>query len=79
MNNLKDKITNYVAVLLILVEAVNTYLQAHAGQPFDWKLFSLTIGAAIVAWFTGKTPSGAVKTPGQVAAGNEVDSTVVKS
>jgi len=70
-SNLKDKITTYLAYVLVVVGAVNTFLQANAGKPIDWAQLILFVIAAISSYMIGKTPSGATKTVAQVEEGNK--------
>ena len=69
-SNLKDVITNYLAVILVILGALNTFLQAHAGQKISWPQLVMFIGGAVIAYFTGKTPAGTAKTTEQVVAQN---------
>ncbi len=62
MNNLKDKLSNYAALLVALVEGINIYLQAHSGQPFDWKLFLGAMAVIVIGYLTGKAPNATTKT-----------------
>jgi hypothetical protein len=52
-------ITNVLAVLLAIVEPLNSYLTT---QPFNWGTFALTILGAVVAYFTGKSGMAAQDT-----------------
>jgi hypothetical protein len=65
-SNLKDKITNYAALLVAIIEGVSAYWSAHTGQAFDWKQLGFSIVVIIVAWYTGKAPNGTTKTTIQV-------------
>jgi len=70
MGNIKDKITNYLAIILAVVGGLQTYLQLHAGQPINWAQLSLFIAGIVISYFTGKTPDGSTKTPEQVTQQN---------
>lgn len=71
MNNLKDKITTWLAYVLVVVGAVNTFLQANAGKPIDWGQLILFVVAAISSYLIGKAPDGTTKTVAQVTEGNK--------
>jgi len=45
-------ITNVLGILLVVSEPARSYL---ISQPFRWDTFLITIGTAVVAWFTGKS------------------------
>jgi uncharacterized membrane protein YfcA len=60
MNNIKDTLTTVLAVVLLVAGAVNTYLQSIEGD-IDWYQLLLAVVAAVVAYFTGKTANGKVK------------------
>jgi hypothetical protein len=70
MNNIKDTITNYAAIILLVVGAVQTFLQANAGKPIDWGQLTLFVIGAVCSYFIGKTPNGQTKTDVQVTAQN---------
>jgi hypothetical protein len=78
-SNLKDKLTNYVALLLAIAQAIYIYVNAHIGKPFDWQSFILTIAGIVISYFTGKAPNGTAKTPDQVASQNAPSGTVIKT
>ena len=45
-------ITNVLGILLVVSEPARSYL---ISQPFSWDTFLTTTGAAVIAWFTGKS------------------------
>lgn len=69
-SNLKDKVTTGLSIALMLGGAVNTYLQANAGQPINWSQLGMFVVTAAIAYFTGKNPDGSTKSPEQVAQQN---------
>lgn len=66
-SNLKDKISTALAILLVLLGAVNTYIQANAGKPVDYTQLSLFVISAVISYLTGKNPNGSTKTDEQAA------------
>lgn len=58
--NLKDQITNVLAILMVVGGAVNAYLQSNAGD-INWLQLGTAVVVAVVAWFTGKNPNGTSK------------------
>jgi hypothetical protein len=72
-NNLKDKITNICGVIVVICGALLTSTTQGVTLP-TWLtgaagvLSALSIG--IIGYLTGKKPDGTVKTPGQIADGN---------
>ena len=69
MKDPKNTVTTIAAIISVVIGAVNAYLQSQTG-PINWPQLALFVVAAITAYFTGKTPSGASKTPEQVVAAN---------
>jgi uncharacterized membrane protein YfcA len=61
MSNFKDTFTTILAIILVVAGAINTYLQSTTGQEIDWYQLVLAVVAALVAYFTGKTATGAKK------------------
>lgn len=57
----KDRVTNIVALLLVLVGAANAYFQSLGEGNIDWMQFAGAILAAVIAYFTGKDASGKPK------------------
>lgn len=51
----KDLISNVLAIILVVVGAVQTYLEATAGQEINWVQLILLIVGALISYFTGKT------------------------
>jgi hypothetical protein len=78
-SNLKDTITNYLAILLVALGALNTFLQANAGQPINWQQLVLFVGGAVISYFVGKAPNGKAKTADQVASANAPTGNVIKT
>lgn len=70
MNNLKDKITTYLSIILIVVGAVNTYLQSITGD-INWVQLIMFVVSAVIAYFTGKNPNGTTKSVEQVRLQNK--------
>ena len=63
MNNLKDKLTNVIAVVLVVAQIVQLVGQAVSGylksvNDINWMQLVLVVGAALVAYFTGKNSDG---------------------
>ena len=54
----KDTFTNYLAIVLVILGALNTYLQANAGKSIDWGQLVMFVAAAVISWFTGKDSTG---------------------
>jgi len=57
----KDVFTNVVALLLVVGGAINVYIQTLNGGEINWWQLLVTVGAAVVAWFTGKGSDGKPK------------------
>lgn len=47
-----NKITNWIAAFLVIIEPVNAYLTS---QPFNWGTFLMCLGGSVIAYFTGKS------------------------
>lgn len=62
MKNTKDLVTNAVAIISVVGGAVNAYLQTSAGTDINWMQLGGAVLMGIVAWFTGKSATGAAKT-----------------
>jgi hypothetical protein len=77
-SNLKDTITNIVAYILVALGALNTFLQANAGQPINWQQLVLFVTGAVISYLIGKQPNGKTKTPDQVASQNAPTGNVIK-
>ncbi len=65
MKNLKDKITNVVAILSIIgaviaaIQGVWTqYTAANPGAAVNWQALLILLGMAVIGWFTGKGADG---------------------
>lgn len=50
----KDKITNVIAIVMVVGGAIDTYLQSAGTAPIDWSHLGFAVLGAIVAYFTGK-------------------------
>jgi hypothetical protein len=72
-SNLKDKITSIGALVVVIAGAVNAYLQSQTGDGINWTQLIMAVVVAVIGYFTGKAPSGAPKTPTQVAEQNPVE------
>ena len=68
-SNLKDKLTDWLAVIMIIGGAINAYLQANSGA-INWYQLGMAVVIAVLAYFTGKKPDGKTKTPTEVAVIN---------
>lgn len=53
MGTLKDRLTNYLAIITIILTAVLTYLQS-SPQSFDWNILLTGTVIAILSYVTGK-------------------------
>ena len=71
MQNLKWNVTTIIAVILIILGAVQTFLNANAGKPFDIFGCSIFVLSAVASYFIGTNPNGSAKTPTQVAQAND--------
>jgi type IV secretory pathway VirB2 component (pilin) len=69
MKNLKDTITTWLAIIMVVVGAVNTYLQSQTGD-INWIQLIMFVVGAVIAYLTGKAPNGTTKTTAQIDAGN---------
>ena len=58
---LKDKITNIVALIMVVGGAINAYLQSLNGGDINWFQLGSSIIVALVAYFTGKDSFGKPK------------------
>ena len=70
MKNLKDTISNYAAVILVIAGGVQTFLTLNASKPIDFGQLSLYLVGIIIAYLTGKNPDGSTKSDGQVTTQN---------
>ncbi len=71
MVNLKDLISNWVAILLSIAYAVLVYVQNIAGgEPFDWNKLIGVVVAVLISYLTGKNPDLSKKSVGQVIEQN---------
>jgi hypothetical protein len=52
--NLKNTITNVIAIALVVLGAAQVYLANVNGEELDWVKFAMAIGGALIAYFTGK-------------------------
>ena len=58
MKNLKDTLTNIVAIALVVLGAAQTYFDSLGTGEINWLQLAFAIGAAIIAYFTGKGLDG---------------------
>lgn len=65
MSNFKDTFTTILAIILVVAGAINTYLQSITGD-IDWFQLLIAVVAALVAYFTGKTATGAKKSDAEL-------------
>ena len=56
MNDLKNTISNIVAIVLVALGAVQTYLQGV--NEINWLQLALLVGGAIISYLTGKGSDG---------------------
>jgi hypothetical protein len=61
MKNLKDKLTNIVALALLIAGSLDTYLKSIEGTEINWFQLVFYVGGALVAYFTGKGMDGKAK------------------
>ena len=66
MTNIKDKLTNVIAVVIAIIGAVQAVAQAVQGhlnsvQDVNWLNLLVVVGVTLVAWFTGKDSDGKTK------------------
>lgn len=59
----KDIFTNIIAFFMLVVGAIQTYLQGVGDGEINWLTAAFTVFGAIVAWFTGKDSKGNAKQP----------------
>jgi hypothetical protein len=69
--NIKFNATTIIAVLIIAIGAVQTFMNANAGKPFDYFGCAMYVLGAVASYFIGTNPNGTPKTPVQVAKLNE--------
>jgi hypothetical protein len=58
---MKDKITNVVALLLVVLGAVDAYFKTSQGQDINYINLGFAVLSAVVAYFTGKDDNGKSK------------------
>ena len=58
---LKDKITNVVALVMVIGGAINAYFQSLGGGDINYFQLAVVVAGALVAYFTGKDSQGKVK------------------
>ena len=51
--NVKNIVTNIIALLLVILEPINSYLTT---QEFNWGTFVVCVIGALANYFYGKTP-----------------------
>jgi len=69
MNNLKDKLSTIVAIVLVVFGAVDAYLQSLVGD-INWFQLAMAIIIAIIAYLTGKKPNGTSLSANEASALN---------
>jgi len=72
VSNIKDILTTISGIVLIIITAVKTYLDSLNGGDINWWTLVVAVVIAIVAYFTGKTADGKVKTPVLIAKQKEL-------
>jgi len=60
MSDLKNTLTDILAVILVIAGSVNAYLQSLEGD-INWMQLVMVVVGAVVAYFTGKTAEGKKK------------------
>jgi uncharacterized membrane protein len=68
-SNLKDILTTILGVIVVISGIIQAYIQSLTG-PIDWVKLGGLVAIGVVAYFTGKTPAGTIKTPELVAKQN---------
>jgi hypothetical protein len=58
MQNLKDKLTNIVALVIVIGAAIKTFLDASTGQDINWLQLVFAVAVAVIGWLTGKNSDG---------------------
>jgi len=67
MKNWKDIITNWLALAVLIAEAVNVVIiNVINGQPFNWLMLVSALLGAFILWATGKAANLKSKTPDQL-------------
>jgi len=75
MRNLKDTITTIAGIMIAVGGVLLALTQAGITLPAWCNTLGVAlpiIGSAIVAYFSGKAPNGATKTPEQIEAQNPI-------
>lgn len=73
MENLKDKLTNIAAILIIAGGSILGLETKGVIMPLWLQtsgIIAITLGGAIIGYFTGKKPDGTVKAESVVVAAN---------
>jgi len=58
---LKDKITNIIALIMVVGGAINAYMQSLNGGDINYFQLASAVVVALVAYFTGKDSQGKAK------------------
>ena len=58
---LKDKMTNIIALILVVCGSANAYLESLNGGDVNIFMLIFSIGGALIAYFTGKDSKGKAK------------------
>ena len=58
MKNLKNTLTNIVAGVIVVVTALQTALEANAGNDINWFSVVAAVAIAAIGYLTGKTGDG---------------------
>jgi F0F1-type ATP synthase membrane subunit a len=61
MTNLKDKLTNVLAFVVVIATSADTYLKASAGEDINWFNLGMAVVVAVVSYMTGKKADGTKK------------------
>ena len=60
MGTFKDTFTNIIAFAMVIVGAINVYMQSLVGE-INWLQLAMVVLGAVVAYFTGKSGDGKAK------------------
>lgn len=67
MSDIKGIISTVVAVVSVIVGAVNAYLQSIGTGEISWFQLAVFVFLAVLGWFQGRNANGSKKTQLQVA------------
>jgi len=61
MKNLKDKLSTIVGIVILIAGSIDTYIKTLNDADINWFQLVFTVGAAVVAYLTGKAVNGTTK------------------